>query len=128
MTVGAIALQDRLGACAIGLAAAVLGVAPRYASGAQEALSLGLPPLPIPADNPLTPAKIALGRAVFMDKRLSADGTVSCASCHDPQGAFADGLPVARGGRERSGVRNTPTLVNGAYSTPCSSATTRATW
>lgn len=100
MTVGFIALH-RLSACAIGLAAAVLGVAPApaYTSGAQDAPSLGLPPLPIPTDNPLTPAKIALGRAMFMDKRLSADGTISCATCHDPQRAFADGLPVARGGR-----------------------------
>lgn len=111
MTLRAIALLDRLGAYAIGLAAALLSIAPGYA----DTLSLGLPPLPIPADNPLTPAKIALGRAVFMDKRLSADGTISCATCHDPQRAFADGLPVARGQRDASGARNTPTLLNAAY-------------
>ncbi|MGR9088860.1 MAG: cytochrome c peroxidase, partial [Gammaproteobacteria bacterium] len=43
---------------------------------------LGLPPLPIPADNPQTAVKIELGRRLFNDRRLSADGTVSCAGCH----------------------------------------------
>src|SRR5262245_19015922 len=49
----------------------------------------------IPADNPMTAEKVELGRKLFFDARLSADGTVSCASCHDPKRAFADGKPLA---------------------------------
>src|SRR5258705_2579147 len=44
----------------------------------------------IPKDNPMSPGKVALGRALYFDKRLSIDGTVSCASCHDPALAFTD--------------------------------------
>lgn len=58
---------------------------------------LGLPPAPIPADNPQSPEKIVLGQKLFADKRLSADGSVSCATCHDPEKAFKMGarLPKA---------------------------------
>ena len=47
---------------------------------------------PTPADNPLTPAKIALGRRLFEDRRLSRDGKVSCATCHDPHASSRQGL------------------------------------
>jgi cytochrome c peroxidase len=77
---------------------------------------LGLPPVPIPADNPPTAQTIALGRELFYDPRLSKDNTVSCASCHNPNLGFTDGLPVARGIRGQLGVRNSPTLLNAAYS------------
>ena len=53
--------------------------------------------LPAPDDNLLTPAKAAVGRRLFTDKRLSSDGTVACASCHDPARAFSDGRAVAVG-------------------------------
>jgi cytochrome c peroxidase len=79
--------------------------------------SLGLPPVPIPRDNPQTPEKVALGRALFEDKRLSADGTVSCSTCHQAGRAFTDGRTVAVGARQQSGTRNTPTLINSAYLT-----------
>ena len=79
--------------------------------------TLGLPPVPIPRDNPQTPEKVALGRALFDDQRLSADGKVSCATCHQPEHAFADGRTLAQGARQRSGTRNTPTLLNSAYLT-----------
>jgi cytochrome c peroxidase len=69
---------------------------------------------PVPSDNRLTPAKIALGRRLFFDRRLSRDGTVSCASCHEPQRAFTDGRAVAQGIRGTRGRRNSPTLVNRA--------------
>ena len=52
---------------------------------------LGLPPVPIPPDNPPTAETIALGRKLFYDMRLSKDNTVSCASCHNPNLAFTDG-------------------------------------
>jgi len=76
---------------------------------------LGLPPVPVPSDNPQTPEKIALGKRLFEDKRFSADGTVSCATCHDPQKAFTDGLPTSEGIRKLKGTRNAPTVVNAAY-------------
>ena len=58
---------------------------------------LGLPSVPIPADNPPTVQTIALGRKLFYDPRLSKDNTVSCASCHNPNIGFTDGLAIARG-------------------------------
>ncbi len=76
---------------------------------------LGLPPLPIPADNPQTSEKIALGRLLFNDNRFSSDGTVSCASCHHPDKTFIDGLPVAKGLNGQTGTRNAPTVVNAAF-------------
>lgn len=55
-----------------------------------------------------------LGERLFFDKRLSADGTVSCASCHQPDKAFADGAATAAGSGGRKGTRNTPTLLDAA--------------
>ena len=86
-------------------------------TGWGQDVPLGLPLVAIPADNPQSPEKIALGRALFTDKRLSADGTISCARCHQPERAFTDGLRVARGIREQEGTRNTPSVLNPAYST-----------
>jgi cytochrome c peroxidase len=71
--------------------------------------------MPVPETNPLTPEKIALGRELFFDKRLSRDGTVACASCHDPERAFSDGRRVARGVGGAEGVRNAPAIVNRGY-------------
>jgi len=76
---------------------------------------LGLPPLPIPAHNPQTPAKIALGDKLFHDKRFSVDGTVSCSKCHDAKKAFTDGLPVSVGHHGLTGTRNAPTVLNAAF-------------
>jgi cytochrome c peroxidase len=79
---------------------------------------LGLPPTPVPADNPQTPEKIALGRKLFHDKRFSIDGTVSCATCHDDQKAFTDSpLKTSQGHHKLTGSRNAPTVVNAAYFT-----------
>lgn len=69
----------------------------------------------IPHDNPLTAEKVALGRALYFDKRLSADGTVSCAICHDPAAAFTDQNPLAVGMAGRRGVRNSPTVLNAMF-------------
>jgi len=76
---------------------------------------LGLPPLPIPANNPQTPAKIALGDKLFHDKRFSVDGAVSCSKCHDDKQAFTDGLPVSAGHHGLTGTRNAPTVLNAAF-------------
>jgi cytochrome c peroxidase len=80
-------------------------------------IPLGLPPVPWPEDNPYTAEKAALGRWLFFDKRLSSDGSISCASCHDPARAFSDGRahPLGIGGQE--GPRHAPSLINRAYST-----------
>ena len=56
----------------------------------------------IPADNPQTPEKIALGKKLFFDGRLSVDGTVACSTCHDPARAFTDGRPVSIGVKDAS--------------------------
>jgi cytochrome c peroxidase len=59
------------------------------------------------------PASAAsVGKLLFFDKRLSADGTISCASCHDPQRAYSDGRAVAKGIRGQLGTRNVPSLLN----------------
>lgn len=55
---------------------------------------------------------VRLGERLFHDKRLSADGSISCASCHIPDKAFTDGLPVAKGINGQLGTRNTPSLIN----------------
>jgi len=69
----------------------------------------------IPKDNPQTPEKIALGKKLFFDGRLSADGTVACATCHDPARAFTDGRPASIGIDGRVGQRNAPTVLNALY-------------
>jgi len=69
----------------------------------------------IPSDNSQTPAKIALGRKLFFDGRLSADGTVACASCHNPERAFTDGKPTSVGIHGNLGQRNAPTILNALY-------------
>jgi cytochrome c peroxidase len=69
----------------------------------------------IPPDNPQTPEKIALGRKLFFDGRLSVDGTVACSTCHDPARAFTDGRPTSIGIKGRVGERNAPTILNALY-------------
>jgi cytochrome c peroxidase len=71
--------------------------------------------LPVPADSPLTAERVALGRRLFFEPRLSKDNRLSCASCHRPERAFADGRPVAVGAGRRAGRRNAPSLLNRAY-------------
>lgn len=88
---------------------------PQPTASAQDNPLLGLPPLPIPADNPQTPAKIALGDKLFHDKRFSIDGGVSCANCHDASKAFTDNLPVSVGHHGLTGTRNAPTVINAAF-------------
>lgn len=78
----------------------------------------GLPAVPIPADNPVTPASVALGRKLFYDRRLSHNNTISCAMCHVPeQGFTVNEMATAVGIEGRSVRRNAPTLYNVAYAT-----------
>ncbi len=87
----------------------------------RDSIPLGLPAdtwdYYIPRNNPLTPVKIELGRKLFFDARLSADGRVSCSTCHDPKLAFTDGKAVAEGIFGRRGARNSPTLLNAMFNT-----------
>ena len=76
---------------------------------------LGLPPIPFPADNPPTTETIELGRRLYYDPVLSADNTVSCASCHHPDYGFSDGKRVSTGVQGKTGTRNSPTVFNSAY-------------
>lgn len=77
---------------------------------------LGLPPLPVSSDNPLTAAKIELGRKLFFDRRLSLNDTFSCAMCHIPeQGFTSHEMATAVGIEGRTVRRNSPTLFNVAY-------------
>ncbi len=76
---------------------------------------LGLPPRIWPQENPYSAAKAELGRYLFFEKRLSADATVACSSCHDPQYAFTDGKAVSTGIRGQVVTRSAPTIINRAY-------------
>ncbi len=75
-----------------------------------------LPAIPlIPSDNPMTPAKVALGKQLYFDKRLSSTNEVSCNSCHDVMGNGADRSPFSKGVKGQLGGRNSPTVWNAAY-------------
>lgn len=76
----------------------------------------GLVPIFWPKENTYSPEKAELGWLLYFDRRLSVDGTVSCASCHDPKHAFADGAAFSKGIRGQLGGRSAPTVINRAYS------------
>ena len=104
------------------LTAALVALVARAATvWAGEGLDLEVPPgvLPpeIPADNPPTAEKLELGKKLYFDTRLSTDGTVACASCHDPGHGFADprGTPTSAGVGGALGTRNAPTVLNAAF-------------
>lgn len=100
-------------AMAAGLvAAATMAMAADYA----WQLPRGFPVPAVPADNPMSTAKVALGAKLFADPRLSVTGAHSCRSCHAPQRAFTDGLALARGATGETLPLNAPTLLNAAYS------------
>lgn len=109
------------------LAFAALNAAPASAADAPAAstaapaayeikVPLGLKGAPDePADNPTTAEKVELGRMLYFDKRLSRDGTVSCATCHDPKRGWTDRSPVSTGIDGQTGTRSAPTVLNSAY-------------
>ena len=77
---------------------------------------LGLPPVPIPTNNPISSEKIALGRKLFFDRRLSHNNTFSCAMCHIPEQGFSSNEMATAVGIEGQTVRrNSPTIYNVAY-------------
>jgi cytochrome c peroxidase len=98
------------------LGAALVSVAALAAqSPSPPRANPALPPVAIPPDNPQTDAKVALGKQLFFDTRLSADDTVSCATCHDPALAWANHNAVDTGIKGRTGTRNSGTILDAAY-------------
>lgn len=71
--------------------------------------------IPFPKDNPITAEKIAFGKRLFFDKRLSKNNDLSCATCHRPDKAFTDGLTKSIGTNGSAAMRNAPSLLNAAY-------------
>ncbi|SHL77946.1 cytochrome-c peroxidase [Flavobacterium chilense] len=85
-----------------------------YAQGFQDIGTLGKPEFP--EDNPYTEDKAALGKILFFDPRLSKSGQISCANCHDPELNWGDARRVSYGEGRLQGIRNSPSLMNIAYS------------
>jgi len=107
-------------AIALALLCASCGHAPEEAARpAGTALSiptpLGLPPVPVPSDNPITVEAVALGRRLFYDPKLSVNDSIACASCHNPLLGFSDGRRTSSGVEGKFGKRNAPTVLNSAY-------------
>jgi len=84
---------------------------PEYTALVND-ISVKVPEMDIPADNPMTQEGVELGRHLFYDKLLSADGTQSCASCHLPEGSFTDNLAVSKGIDGIAGTRSSMSLLN----------------
>jgi cytochrome c peroxidase len=107
-------------ACQIGVliwavsAAALVALQPSLPAYVWN-LPQGFPKPRVPTDNPMTAAKVELGRRLFYDTRLSANGTQSCGSCHEQARAFTDGKPRAVGSTGDVHPRNSMSLVNVAY-------------
>jgi cytochrome c peroxidase len=98
------------------------GIFLSWAAGATLAWAQGqylenrpVGPVPVPPDNPQTDAKILLGQQLYFDTRLSADNTISCASCHDPRTGWANPHATDTGIRGQVGGRNSGTIVDAAY-------------
>ncbi len=80
----------------------------------DESLS-HFPPVVFPEDNTQSDAKFILGKELFYNKKLSRDGSISCATCHKPEFAFGDNLATTPGINNLPGTRNVPSLANVAY-------------
>ncbi len=91
-------------------------------AGAMSAANAAVPLMalpdvaPAPADNPTSPAKVELGRMLYMDPRFSSTGTVSCNSCHNVMLGGEDNRPVSMGVHGQMGGRSAPTVWNSAFS------------
>jgi cytochrome c peroxidase len=76
---------------------------------------MGMGGVQVPADNPITPEKVELGKQLYFDGRLSKDGTISCNSCHNLKAGGADNKAVSTGVGGAQGTRNSPTVWNSAF-------------
>jgi cytochrome c peroxidase len=119
MSFKSVSIQVLVLACLVAAGCETKPAAPAAAPGTPAAASTtvpkGLPAVPVPADNPMTAEKIELGKLLYFDKRLSKDGTVACATCHDPKSGWAETTPTSTGIGHQVGDRNSPTVVNAAY-------------
>src|SRR5207302_5994695 len=98
--------------------ASALLLAVTFAMGGEKRLEipLGLDSfMPVPEADPLTAEKVAMGRDLFSDRRLSRNQSISCATCHDPKRTFTDGKPIAEGVSGRHGQRRVPAILNRGY-------------
>ena len=93
----------------LGAAFTLIASQPAFAAEAT------LPSMPIPPGNPITDAKVKLGRQLYFDGRLSADDKISCATCHNPATGWAGHDPTDTGIRRQVGNRNSGTIVNSGY-------------
>lgn len=105
------ALLRRIAAFICGIAIPALTLGDPYPRGT------GLPAIIDPPNNVFTVEKAVLGEKLFFDERLSASGTISCASCHQPRRAFSDGLEKSIGTAGQTGTRNAPSLLNAGLMT-----------
>lgn len=112
------ASRRRTSTLALGLTLIPIFAIPVFAAEAVS-LPLGIPhdlyEFVLPKDNPSTPEKIALGKQLFFDARLSEDGTISCATCHEEDKAFVDRIPTSKGIRGQFGKRNAPTILDSMF-------------
>jgi cytochrome c peroxidase len=107
---GALAMGDQQARLAPWIAGAAPGAVPAGVDPAYFALL-------VPADNAATAERVALGRKLYFDPRLSRDGTVSCATCHDVSRGFTDRRSTSEGIGDRLGRRNAPTTLNALFYT-----------
>ena len=114
-----------IGRAALALAAMILTAA--VAAPWRWSLPAGIAAPIVTADNPMSAAKVALGRLLFYDAALSIDGTMSCASCHEQKHAFTDGNVTRPGVYGDPGRRNVPGLANVAWLSSLTSADPRVT-
>ena len=102
----------KLSAIAASFAVALTATA---ATGQAVAPLAPLPPVPVPKDNPQSPEKIALGKQLFWDSRLSGDNSMPCVSCHLPALGWGDNNAISRGYPGTQHWRNSQTVLNSAY-------------
>lgn len=106
-----------LGVCAVAAFAACTGLTRAPDDDLMQQARALFKPLPADfgdAQHPLSPERVALGKMLFFDPRVSLDGTTNCAKCHQPFLHGADGLSKAIGVKDRTGRRNAPTVLNTA--------------
>lgn len=110
-------MRQRWGLATIVVAALAVGGWARYPSGPQPqpASLASLPFVPVPEMNPMSDEKIALGRMLFFDARLSGDGSTACASCHLPRYGWSHSDALAPGYPGHRLWRNNPTVLNAAH-------------
>jgi cytochrome c peroxidase len=107
------AMKQLLKITSLILFGALIGLCISFYANAQELKPL--PDLPIFPENPLTLEKVELGKKLFFDRRLSGDGTMACATCHNPETGYSDALDISLSYPTTKNWRNAPAIINLAY-------------